>query len=553
MIRNIHNKYVLFLTFVGLLTFNACNLTTVPESNLSNAVYWQTDDDFRQAANDLYDLSMVNYTAEDYPLIADVMSDNAILTPFSTISNGSYLPSANFGPWNEDYSLIRMANNIIEKARTASFQSANLPRFEGEAMFFRAYGYADLVRRYGDVPLILKTLDIDSKGLLAPRTDRETVIDTIYRDLDYAAANLPTASELDPATEWGMVTKGAALALESRVALREGTWNKFHSDANFKNHLQIAKDAALKVMQSGEYQLFTAYGDSSYKRLFKQDGEDPATNKEAIWVWLYGPDNQSAKQQIRLNNYSAKTAQGEYAISRSLVNSYLCTDGLPIDQSPLYKGETKAYSEFENRDPRLNGTVIKKGDIYGQASTPFIPNLNAPSGYFITKYYDEDQGSGPVNVMIIRYAEVLLNYAEATYELDDAISDADLDMSINLLRDRVNMPHLTNAFVTAHGLNMRSEIRRERRVELGMEGFRYDDLLRWKTAELELPKATEGVRLFAAEYPGVDPATVNMTADSIVIVEPASKRHFDASKQYLWPLPVDQLALNPNLKQNPGW
>jgi hypothetical protein len=155
--------------------------------------------------------------------------------------------------------------------------------------------------------------------------------------------------------------------------------------------------------------------------------------------------------------------------------------------------------------------------------------------------------------MLIRYAEVLLNYAEAAFELEDAISDADLDMSINVLRDRVGVAHLSNSFAAENGLNIREEIRRERRSELGMEGFRYDDLLRWKTAETELPKEVLGVRLFAAEYPGVDPAGINLTADSIVIAEPASKRNFDPSKHYLWPLPLNQIALNPNLEQNPNW
>src|SRR5690606_20788055 len=187
---------------------------------------------------------------------------------------------------------------------------------------------------------------------------------------------------------------------------------------------------------------------------------------------------------------------------------------------------------------------------------PYIPNLTSGTGYAVYKYFDQTPGqqvNRHIDLMLIRYAEVLLNYAEASYELNESISDADLDLSINLLRDRVNMPHLSNAFTAANNLEMREEIRRERRVELGMEGFRYDDLLRWKIAETELPKPVLGVKLFPEEYPGVDPSAVNMNADDIVIAETGENRTFDPAKHYLWPLPLNQTALNTNLQQNPNW
>lgn len=546
------------LAIVGLVTLCACDLNTVPEADLSEAIFWQTDNDFRQATNNLYRMASdpngaASYTSEHYPIIADVMSDNAILRSFSSIGNGSYLPTSNFGPWNFDYAIIRVANNIIEKANKASFTSSSMARFKAEAKFFRAYSYANLVRRYGDVPLVLKTVDTSDEELYAPRTDVGVVIDSIYSDLDYAAANLPVASKLALATEYGMATRGAALALKSRVALRRGTWKKFHGEGSGQVDLQIAKDAALAVMQSGEYQLFNKFGTDSYRQLFKTAGEGPQ-NKEAIWVWMYGPTNADTK--VRTTNYPEQVIQGNYSVTRSLVDAYLSVDGLPIEKSPLYQGQVDASSEFIDRDPRLNGTVIKKGDIYNYGA-PYVPGLIAPTGYHITKYYDVNIPAknliGTIDLMVIRYAEVLLNYAEATYELAESVSDADLDMSINLLRDRAGMPHLANAFVSSNGLNMRDEIRRERRVELGMEGFRYDDLLRWKTAETELPKEVLGVKLFPAEYPGVDPAVVNLNSDGFVIVEPDSKRNFDPAKNYLWPLPVSQIALNPNLAQNPNW
>lgn len=540
------------VAIVGLLTLAACDLDTVPESNLSDGIFWQTDNDFRQATNNLYKTVVIDSWEQEYPAIADVMSDNAFAKTAdftANISNGSYLPTANFGPWNHDYSMIRGANNIIERARAAGFASTSLSRFKGEAKFFRAFAYQDLVRRYGSVPLILKTLDTSDGELYEPRTDVQVVVDSMYRDLDYAAAHLPKASELKNATEYGMATSGAALALKSRIALRRGTWKKFHGEGSYQQDLQIAKDAALQVMQSDEYQLFDQFGTDSYRKLFKAAGEGP-TNHEAIWVWMYG------ETAIRYSNFPPKAAQGSYSVTRSLVDSYLCTDGLPIEKSPLYQGQQNSTSEYIDRDPRLDGTVIKKDDPYGYGALYIPALLGGSTGYHVEKNYDLG-GAGSqlqnIDLIVLRYGEVLLNYAEATFELSDAISDADLDLSINRLRDRVAMLHLTNAFVTTNGLEMREEIRRERRVELAMEGLRYDDLLRWKTAETELPKPLLGVRLFAAEYPSVDPSAVNMTADSVVIAEPASKRSFDPSKQYLWPVPVTQLALNPNLEQNPNW
>lgn len=538
----------------GLLMLTACDLNLVPEANLSDEVFWKNDQDFRQAMNYLYKaLEVPSTDMQSYPLWRDVMSDNAVASGFNAISNGSYLPSSNFGPWDQDYRVIRAANNIL--SHLAGYESNASQRFDAEAKFFRAYAYADLVSRYGDVPLVLVTLDTDSEELYEPRTPRAQVIETIYTDLTDAAAGLPVNSDLNTATEYGMVTRGAALALKSRVALREGTWNKFHNAGNSNDHLQIARDAALVIMNSNEYKLFDQFGVDSYKQLFKIPGEGSG-NKEAIWVLPYGA---TYVNEINRTYYAANASQGSGGITRSLVDDFLCTDGLPIEKSPLYQGQQNATSEFVDRDPRLNGTVPKKGDKY-RGGKPYIPELTSITGYAIYKYFDtRDQEGEPeqvnyfIDMMLIRYAEVLLNYAEATFELNETITDGDLDISINLLRDRVQVSHLTNGFVAAHSLNMRDEIRRERRVELGMEGFRYDDLLRWKTAEVELPKPLLGVRVFAEEYPGVDPSTVNMTAESILIAEPESKRTFDGTKNYLWPLPLNQMALNPELEQNPNW
>ena len=552
-------KYTWITTVISVLFFTGCDLDRFPESELSDVVYWQTEKDYMMAANYLYRASHVSDYVTDYFLRADIMSDDAFGLGPNNISNGTFIPSSNFGPWKQDYQVIRAANNILEKAGSSSLAREVLARFEAEARFFRAYAYFDLVRRYGDVPLVLRSLDGDAEELYMERTPRGVVMDTIYKDLDYAAMHLPLAGELNIDEEYGRITSGAALTLKSRAALFEGTFNKYHgsggsgASGNASYHLQIAKAAAWAVMQSGEYGLFDNYGMDSYRMLFKNAGEGPE-NKEAIWVYRYGF---SEFNIVNSNKFILDVSiYGDLCVTGALVDSYLCADGLPIDKSGEYQGKTFAGSEFLNRDPRLDGTVVKPGDHYFNGyiiigGAGWIPTMHTATGYPFEKYQDIDGGN--LDHIMFRYAEVLLNYAEASYELNETISDADLDLSINLLRSRVGMPHLSNAFVLANDLNMREEIRRERRAELSLEGFRYNDLIRWKTAEIELPKPVLGVRFFDAEYPGDDPSSVNLTADSIVIAEAANKRSFDAAKHYLWPIPLNELSLNPNLKQNPNW
>lgn len=231
-------------------------------------------------------------------------------------------------------------------------------------------------------------------------------------------------------------------------------------------------------------------------------------------------------------------------------------DGLPIEVSPLYTAPATFSGTFTDRDKRLNATIMKAGDPYFY-SVPF----QAPALVFHTtaycprKFVDSytvGTGTTFIDYPIIRYAEVLLTYAEALYELNGSISDADLTASVNLLRARAVLPNLSNAFVQANGLDMRNELRRERRVELAMEGFRYWDLIRWKTAEIELPKAILGSYFFKNET-GFSTANPKLTPDNYILLQASANRRFDPAKDYLWPLPVNELALNPQLKQNPGW
>ena len=247
-----------------------------------------------------------------------------------------------------------------------------------------------------------------------------------------------------------------------------------------------------------------------------------------------------------------------------MADNFLCKDGLPIEKSAYKVNYLPLGEEFENRDPRMALTIWKPGDSF--SGSPFVPNLatQTRTGYMFKKAGVEEAftyvpSAVYVDEILIRYAEVLLIYAEASYELENRISDADLNLSINALRDRFKddpncLPHLTNEFISLHGLNMRDEIRRERRSELSGEAVRYDDIIRWKIAEQELSRAILGAKFDENAYPNIKPGKDIMLDDNgFILVQKKESRSFDASKNYLYPLPLREMSLNPNLTQNPGW
>jgi hypothetical protein len=332
------------------------------------------------------------------------------------------------------------------------------------------------------------------------------------------------------------------------VALFEGTRSKFHSYGDNKKHLSIAVTAAKAVMDSRQHALYANYFD-----LFQYAGEG-LQNKENIIVKQYGV---SLTDRVLIHTYFRGTLEnGNKNPTKSLVDSYLMSDGLPITKSPLYKAPVKSTDVFVGRDDRLSQSIMKAGDPYIFTKKVFdiSPLVFQKTGFCFRKFSNIDDWNtqaSSIDRPVLRYAEVLLAYAEAKFELDGSISDADLDLAINPLRNRAKIAKLTNAFVTTNGLSMRDELRRERRVELAQEGHRYWDLIRWKTAEIELPKPVLGNYFFKSEFGTA--TTVNLTPDNFILVTTANFRRFEPTKDYLWPLPLNEISLNPNLKQNPNW
>ncbi|MFT4018859.1 MAG: RagB/SusD family nutrient uptake outer membrane protein [Agriterribacter sp.] len=557
-------NHTYFKAFVfSLLVLTGCNkgLDLVPKDAISDATFWKTTADFKLAANNLY-FSLEGFNTWD------TYADLAYDVP-NSVSNGTYQTTESDSRWTNAYIYIRRCNKIIAKTEESSAAS-ELTQFIGEAKFFRAYNYWMLYKLFGEVPIITSELDIDDEELYSARATRKETVDFILKDLEEAATSLPERSTL-ASGDVGRITKGAANTLRARVALFEGTWGKSRGDANANGYLDIAINAATTVMNSGQYSLYAGKGAQSYRYFFIDEGDDAS---EAILDRRY-------QVTISSQTFPSTVGEGHLLPTKKLADMYLCADGLPVTQSPLFQGYNQTGSEFIDRDPRMTMTFVVPGTGAMQlwypepvASWPFYPQRNANTGYTTFKFLSEDPASNAspftlgygYDCHILRYGEVLLIYAEASFEKNGAISDEELNKSINLIRQRVGMIELTNGFVSANGLDMREEIRRERTIELALEGFRYDDLRRWKTAEYEIPTDVKGIKIVGTPWanpivvegqdrnPYTDASWQNRTdANGFIIVESASGRSFNAEKHYLMPLPTKEIMINPALKQNPGW
>jgi hypothetical protein len=551
----------LTVTYTGallMLALGCKGLDLGPKDQVSDASFWKTPDQFRLAANDFYWrlVGAQNYTELNSDIATG--SGNSVM---SSVSDGSFLPQANDTVWDNSYAGIRATNYLLQKAQESGLGS-QIDRWVGEALFFRAYNYWTLVKKYGGVPLITKVLDVTSPEVYATRSTQQQVIDFIIADLDNAIPKLLKQSQLS-AAEMGRVTQGAALALKARAALYQGTWLKYHNEGSPTAMIADAIAAAEQLIASSEYGLYTDHGtDSSYKFLFILQGDD---SKEVILARRYYAGRAT-------HNWTRELWFNYMIPTKKLADMYLCKDGLPITISPQFLGyDSLETTEFRNRDPRMAMTFVVPGSTVHQENgfNPVIPGFSGTNatrtGYMLRKFLDEtDEAAhfaGQYDFKEFRYGEVLLNLAEALFERDGAISDGDLNRTIGALRRRVGMPDssATNAFVNSNGLNMLTEIRRERTVELAFEGFRRDDLRRWKTAETEMPQALRGVKFVGTEYRQRDPGLVigtdiQVDAGGFVVSEPAASRQFVVPRHYLNPIPLQQIQLSKGtLTQNPGW
>ena len=553
-------KYLIqsILVAVTLLTVS-CNdyLDRFPKDSFSEPTFFKTENDLIYYANQFYGSLPVQRMDNDNN------SDNMVPQNINTFLAGTYTVPGSGGGWaSGDWANIRSCNYFLEHYSRA--ETSFKERYAGEVRFFRALFYWYKVVNFGDVPLLLKALDDNSEELYGPREKRENVMVVVVLEVvKFGVAILP---EINQAAA-GRLLKDAARALMSRICLWEGTYRKYRNIEGADTYLDACVKASEELMDAGYDIYSTGNTDEDYRNLFIQ--KDLRSNPEAIFYRAYITDKNT-------HNYTRQASENNTGMSKDFVDSYLfLDDGKPIGLTSHPYDDSTPAKECEGRDPRYTQTIATPGFIMTlpdlAVNLPAIGTSRTSTGYWNIKGRSSDLAQfnadkSDLDLFIFRYAEVLLNYAEAKYELTGSLTIAELDKSINLIRDRVGMPHLTtNPDADPNAVNygytvapLLYEIRRERRIELVGEGFRFNDIIRWKAGKLiEGVKTIRGMKLtdeLRSQY--ADPSSLNNIAvddDYYIIVYPsiATTRKWN-DKSYLYPLPTDEKD-RCHYEQNPGW
>ena len=594
--KKIVNKLIIGGLCLGMVSCKKDFIDLVPPAQFTDAVYFNQPSDFKAYTTSLYG-QLPGWNFNNMDNNSD-MSANANGAGADLGRGTIAVPSG--GGWN--YSGIRSCNILLSKA--AFYEGAgDISQYVGEAYFFRAFAYFDLLKTFGGVPIVTTVLDVNAPELQAPRNSRYEVVKQILADMDEAIAKLPTEQTI-PGADKGRVSRWAAKAFKAQVELYEATWQKYvgqepdgdgtsvgggkagYDAANINKYLTDAVAMCQDVMDNGGYELWNknsaaGMNNLSYWYLFNLEdagsnpsGFDKSTNKEFILQSIYD-------YTFRQGGINISWTTGQLFPSRKFVDLAVCTDGLPPEKSTLFLGYHKAGDEFKNRDLRLLNY------LYASTTAPASITLDFGglgfSGYGNSKFGVYKFGPAPdgrrtdrtesANYPIIRLAEVYLMYAEALYELNSSITDGQLNASINKLRARAGVAPLTNALASTNGLDMKQEIRRERAVELYREGKRFDDLKRWGILEASLNPSRLGRVVGDASYTtDFKDASGNPTAAykagsyvygeeavqtpagvlNCVVVD-SKQNHSVAKKHYLLPIHSEQLRLNPHLLQNPGY
>ena len=555
-------KYYLILLLFTTIGIFSCEdyLEKFPLDEPTDVTFWSTEAELKMAVNSIYtslywtDRSPVVHT--HFQMMLSTVSDESWdrnLGPWQLLGQGLITPndeSLIYGAWKNAYATIGKCNRLLTNMDRAK-ENTNpqlYARIEAEAKFFRAYHYHLLTNLYGDVPFVTEPVSIFDAAI--PKTSKTEIYKFIMDELDAAANILPVAY---PASDRGRITKGAALALKARVALFESDWN-------------AAAAAAKSVMDLNVYELYP-----DYRLLFNYEGQN--SKEEILTIQFNREYNLTHQTPIHVRGRLA----GGYVTkipTQAIIDSYECIDGLPIDKSPLYN----AANPFVNRDPRLQATCVLPGSVFlgyqfethpdsirvwdyntdppRRVGNTEVTNAYATfSGYQYRKYVEGDDREyrqySELNFMLIRYAEVLLTYAEAKMEKNEI--DNSVYSAINLVRKRAGMPEIEAGKSQAE---LRKIIRHERKIEFVFEGQRFFDIRRWKIAEKVMPGKLYGrpLRNYPPEYVPVfdENGTPNFSAyaDKLRMFD---TRYFNPAKDYLWPVPQKEIDINENLNQNPGY
>lgn len=563
-------RHALYISVLVLLAAGCKKedfLDRFPLDAISEETYFKNENDLKLYVNQFYDALPVQRTRDplnDYG--TDAQSDNYAMGNINQFLSGQYVVPASGGQWSvSGWANIRGVNFFLKRYNRAEMDPTIKNYYAGEARFFRALFYWEKVKMFGAVPWLSEDLtDTSSMALYGPRLPHKVVMDSVLADLNYAVANTADATNTNFA---GRITKDVAQALKARICLWEGTYRKYHGLGDEQNFLREAVNAAGALMQSGRYDIYsTGHPESDYYNLFIQ--EELKGNKECILARRY-------IKNVSMHNLTRDISNTWPALSKDFVRSFLMDDGKPTALSSRYQGDDTPDNEKMNRDPRYPQIIATRGFSFtnnadGTKDLMTLPRIPAVvTGYALVKNYSPDplqwvQSQSTLDLFIFRYAETLLIYAEAKAELGEA-NQTVIDQTINKIRDRVGMAHMVIANLVKDPNSdfpdlpvLLDEIRRERRIETVGEGLRFDDLLRWKAGKLiENPETILGMKLtpaLRAQYPASQISSIQVNANNYIRVYPNVTNRVWNDKMYLYPIPTDQLTLNPALlPQNPGW
>lgn len=596
-----HIKYTTVIFVLTLWTV-ACNdefMERFPKTSIAPQNFFSTEADLQMFVYSLYDFGGWGMTFDD----SESTTDNGVTTGSSemkTIMTSDPNSSTITTGW--DWGQLRRINFFLAHFENAKISQEALDHYEGLARFFRAKFYYNKVLRYNDVPWVDFELLTNSDELFASQDTRELVVGKIMEDFEFAANHVRTNQLAGAVDKWVVWTYYA------RFALYEATYRKYHAYLNLQNsanqYFELAARVSKEIMDNGGFAIHnTGNPDKDFSALFKS--QDLTRNSEVIMPVIYDYDQRS--------NGNSETMFGNYETSpaRDMVQTYLMADGSFYSSQEGY--QTKSFvEEFENRDPRMSQTFAYPGWVlvhtgtYAQGAGIYVTQLaKSFTGYHQIKGFHNESTESSINGAedwpLLRYAEVLLTYAEAKAEMGN-MTQNDLDISVNLLRRRAGMPDMALTPPTDPQqvakypypvASLLLEIRRERRVELAYEGYRFWDMMRYgigkqleqtakglyfpglgkydvtgngiedivllsKTDPIPDPRETNALgaelkyyRVGRVGEEGVDVFLENGESGCIDVI--ASMGTFVEPKYYYRPVPITQTTLNANLYQQFGW
>ena len=592
-------KNIILYSFIALLSGTAgCSdmLDEYPLDAISPETYYNNADELRSATNQFY--GMFPGAASGYTESADVV---CIFNLPAEVQGIRTVPTSG-GGWNWEY--LRAVNFYLSHSVRCDDVDAR-EHFDGIARFFRAYFYFEKVKRFGEVPWFDRELSSTDPELFRPRDSRDFIMDKILDDLTYAINNISDKKDLYNVTHW------TALALKSRICLFEGTFRKYHGVPGYEKFLNECATASKLFIDNAPYAIYQT-GAQPYRDLFSSMN---AIEEEVILARDYDR-SQNVMHEANANTLSP--TYGRPGMNKKIVNSYLMTNGDRFTDQPGYE-TMQYYDEMQNRDPRLTQTVVGPGYMRINSDKVESPNFSSSTtGYQIIKWVTDASGDGYMgssnDYILFRAAEVYLNYAEAKAELG-TLTQEDLKISIKKIRDRVGMPNIdmlaANANpdpylcapetgyrnVTGPNKGVILEIRRERTIELCLEGHRYYDIIRWKEGKMfeqpflgmYFPGLTQGSgdnrydvfdmndgiagdkeKVDICIYTGKKPSVKNIRkfyklGEEFVLTDgdkgniichdiEKEPRQWNEERDYFFPIPTTERSLtNGALTQNPGW